>query len=761
MFASVARLAARLGRVVVKSGRRIEQAVRPAPQPAQPQAAPSAGAAPARPAVRPRSFLGASNGTSAQARPARTVTISLNRRQLLVLLGVVAANLALVIVATVVIVNLVAEPGVVVVTPTPLSAAGLEAQIAAQFPGVQVQVSPIAGGPTPTAPPNPLSLGGTVFFAYRNAGRTNLWAKVLDRSSAVRLTAGPWDDRDPAVSPDGARLAFASRREGSWNLYTLELSTGEIDRLTTGLDYKGNPAWSPDSQWLVYEAYRSNNLDIAIINAKGGEPIFLTADPAADYEPAWSPDGRTVLWVSLRSGNPDLWVRSLDEPFERASIQLTDTPEVLEAHPSYSPNGQLVAYVDSADSLARVFVHAAADPADKAREAGQGFHPMWSPDGSSLVTIAPHASGQDYILAAPLGQPGLAQIAHRVESGHLHSITWAPVTLPLNLPGSMGQAAGVTDAPLWTESLARAPGGDPPYALVTLPEVNAPDPRLSDRVDDAFLGLRRAIAQAVGWDFLATLDNALVPLAAPPPPSLDPDSWLKAGRAFDFSDVMQQAGWVEVTREDVGFRTFWRVWVRARLQDGSLGEPLRTVPWNYQARFSARPQPYDAGGEYYRTMPPGYFVDFTSLAEDFGWTRVAAQPNWREFFPAILYWRFEHRGEMDWHAAIREVYTAQQAATQTPVPSPTPTPTITLTPTETRTSTVTLTPTRTNTRTPRPTLTPTPSRTRRPTITPTFTLTRRPTITPTFTRTPRPTPTPTGTWYTETPTPTRTEHVAP
>src|SRR5215510_3224439 len=88
------------------------------------------------------------------------------------------------------------------------------------------------------------------------------------------------------------------------------------------------------------------------------------------------------------------------------------------------------------------------------------------------------------------------------------------------------------------------------------------------------------------------------------------------------------------------FHTFWRVWLLAAVQDGSEGEPLRAAPWNLAARYSGRPQPYDAGGEYAGVLPPGYFVDFTTLADDYGWSRVPADTNWRQFYPGILYWRF-------------------------------------------------------------------------------------------------------------------------
>jgi TolB protein len=677
------------------------------------------------------------------------IHLTLTRRQVPVLVVLILLNVALIIAGTLLAVRMGREPGVVQQqlppTFTPLSIQAINTEIAEQLPPqlpeLNITVSPAPVGPTPTAPPNPLELGGTIFYAYRQFGRTNLWAQVLGRPQPQRLTAGLWDDADPVVSPDGTRLAFASRRDGNWNLYLLDLATGEVKQLTTGQNYKGHPSWSPDSQWLVFEVYRNNNLDIAVISVNGGDITPLSSDAAADYEPVWAPGGREILWVSTRSGNPNLWVLSLDHPQENQFQQLTNTPEVYEENPAYSRDGELVIYTDTASPLSLVYSHSAIDPAAKAMEVGQGQRPVWSPDGSSLLTVAPQENGEDYLLTAPLGQYGLGQIAYKATTGHFGGINWSSVILPETLPGSIGMAAQVVDAPLWTEVISGPVGLNPPYSLVPLPSVTAPDARLSDRVDEAYAGLRRAIAQAAGWDFLATLDNAALPLLAPPPPTMDSDSWLKTGRAFDFSRVTADAGWVDITREDYGFRTYWRVWVRTVRQDGSQGEPLHSLPWNFAARYSGRPKPYDAGGEYYSIMPSGYFVDFTTLAEDFGWSRVPAQKNWPSFFPGILYWRFEHRDSLDWLAALREVYSASQAATQTPVPSPTSSPTITPTPSDTGT------PTDTNTPTPRPTWTPVPSRTRRPTRTLTPTITIRPSRTPTATLTIRPsrTPSPTDT----------------
>ncbi len=729
MFASTFRLADRLGRLAVKSGLKLGETAGALVSPARPFTAPGRD----RPA------------------PAGVIHVRFQRRHVPLIGVLVFVNVGLIVAATL-MVNKAATPAALQPTqslptislPTEFAVAALDPSGVEDITQIDIAVTPQPPGPTPTAPPNPLSLGGTVYYAYRHNGYTNLWAKMLGQDQPVRLTAGPWDDRDPAISPDGQRLAFASHRSDSWNLYVLDLTNGQTVQLTTGLDFKANPYWSPDSQYLVFELYRQGNLDIALISASGGDIIPITANIAADYEPAWSPNGREIVWVSMRSGNPDLWHMSLDQPDESTYAPLTRTPLTQESDPIFSPNGALIAYSDALSTLGQVWTIQTAAPDQPPAPGGQGLYPTWSPEGSSLATVAVQEGGPDYILVAPLAQEGLAQIAHRTDGGRLRGLAWSGVPLPATLPAALAQLAQVSNAPNWNEVITAPQAGDPPYALVALPDVTVADPRLSDRVDEAFNGLRQTTARLVGWDALKTIDNALIAVDAPQPPSVDYNSWLKAGRAFDLARVAETYGYIKLTREDFQYHTFWRVWLLTAVQDGTQGEPLRRPPWDLGARSEGRPQPYDQGGEYANVLPAGYYVDFTALAEDYGWTRVEAQSNWRVFYDGINYRRFEHRDGLSWLAAMREIYPAAAVATRTPVPSPTNTPTVTQTPTKT------ITPTRT------PTRTPTASSTFRPTRTLTPTLTRRPTITLTPSLTPRPTSTPSGTWYTATPTATAT-----
>ncbi|MCZ7669139.1 MAG: hypothetical protein M5U34_19085 [Chloroflexi bacterium] len=180
--------------------------------------------------------------------------------------------------------------------------------------------------------------------------------------------------------------------------------------------------------------------------------------------------------------------------------------------------------------------------------------------------------------------------------------------------------------------------------------VSAPSPYLSDRVDQSFLALRQRMVEEVGWDYLGQLDHMFEALAERHIPGTDRRTWNKAGCAFDlpYQEALTFEPRVEVVREERHLATFWRLFVQAEAQDGSQGEPLRELAWDFRARFGDEPQYYDEGGLMKERIPGGYYVDFTTLAADYGWQRTASTPNWRTFFPGILFGHYENRQALTW-----------------------------------------------------------------------------------------------------------------
>jgi TolB protein len=200
---------------------------------------------------------------------------------------------------------------------------------------------------------------------------------------------------------------------------------------------------------------------------------------------------------------------------------------------------------------------------------------------------------------------------------------------------------------------------------------------LHDLVDEAFKALRIRLAEEAGWDFLETLENAFVPLTSPLPPGLG-DDWLYTGRAFAFNPLPLNAGWLVVVPEQFAAQTYWRVYLKARHQDGSQGLPLHDYPWDFNARYTGDPLVYEQGGKLTADIPPGYWVDFTALAAVYGWERLPALSIWRSAYFAARFNEFVLSDNLSWAASMQELYPPEALITPTfaapPTLTPTPTP---------------------------------------------------------------------------------------
>jgi TolB protein len=568
----------------------------------------------------------------------------------------------------------------------------------------------------PIATDNPLFGQGTLFLAMDEGGYTHIFAYQPQSLPLTRLTAGPWDDITPSVSPDGKQMAFASNRDGHWDLYAMDLSTGEVNRLTDTPEYDASPSWSPDGQWLVYESYplpsgekTGGNLDLFIrqVNAQNQNPIQLTSDPGADFDPSWSPKGRQIAFVSNRSGENEIWLADLDKIDDRFQ-NISRDASIAQSHPAWSLDGSWLAWSANTNGYSTIYRWSPDQPGSAPQYVGSGDQAVWSPNGEALIASL-STPNQTYLTGYAVHGPGLA-LPPLATSGPVKGMSWDPVTLPQPLPDLMLRASNLSPTPDWQPALT--PASDVPNGrqrVVPLDDVEAPTPMLQDMVDESFRALRKRLASAIGWDFLSTLENAYVPLTAPLGPGMLED-WLYTGRAISINPVPINAGWMVVMREDYGSATYWHIYLRTRFQDGTQGQPLHDLPWNFNARYSGNPRYYEQGGALAEAIPPGYWLDFTQLAADYGWQRLPALSTWHSAYSAARYTEFALTGGLDWYSAMLEIYPPQALYTPTPVLPPTMTPTATRWPTRTPTPTRTPWPSRTptSTRTPSATVTPTP-----------------------------------------------------
>lgn len=530
------------------------------------------------------------------------------------------------------------------------------------------------GGPTPLPGPSPTPLGsgGAVAFTLRQNGNADIYAINQTTREVVRLTGDPSEERDPAWSPDGEMLAFASRRGGNWDVYLLDLEGGALIRLTRDAGFEAGPTWSPDGRQIAFESYRDGNLDIYVMDSDGRNVRRLTTDPAPDYSPAWSPDGRTIAFVSYREGNQDIFLYLLEGEGAGSEVNVTQSPNADETDPAWSPDGGRLAYTIGRAGYSTIQVSTLewrTEGTTETRQAlsvssndlfGSGSSPTWAPDGQGLVTVY-RRGDRSYLIASSLYGWGLSQEVYGAEA-LMGDPAWGAVPLSSRAIARARAAEPAQEPPLYAEFVLPAQS-DPVYHLVFLEDVNEGDDRaqLSDRVDESFRALRQRVMAETGWDYLAVVGSAWRPMDHTPRPGQSRMSWHVCGRAFDVNQGFydQDDQLIQLVREDAGNETFWRVYIKAARQDGSMGEPLRVAPWDLKAREEGGEAAVQ-GGRFLDQVPTGYFVDFTTLAADYGWERVPALYRWRYYWPDIEWWHFQKTDRLNWWECMLELYTPEE-----------------------------------------------------------------------------------------------------
>ena len=357
------------------------------------------------------------------------------------------------------------------------------------FPTGEATLQPVINAPSLTQ--------DLILLSMEENGFAHLFVTVPGKMELTRITAGPWNDITPVLSPDGSRLAFASNRGGFYDLYLLDLQTGGIQQLTDTPEFDASPTWSPDLAWIAHVTYRQDNLEIALtsLNDPGQGPVMLTNDPAADHSPAWAPSGRQIVFVSDRTGNSEVWLTDLDRTDSGRTMNLSNSPNSAEVHPAWSADGSRLVWASEAQGLAYsgIYIWDSARPNRPAVWVGDGDWPAWNAGGDQILALL---DGPNRQYLTSYTTDGKLLLPPFPLPGHGRGLSWPNVTLPETLPASYEQAAAVTATALWSPTLTPAP--DVPFErwyVVPLNEVQAPYAQLHDLVDESFNALRQRVIE--------------------------------------------------------------------------------------------------------------------------------------------------------------------------------------------------------------------------------------------------------------------------
>lgn len=197
----------------------------------------------------------------------------------------------------------------------------------------------------------------------------------------AKLNGDPPLDMDPTWSPDGHLVAFTCRNATISGM--LERLTGPFVELFTG-----------HGPLIIFFPYVGEELDICIVQADGGGRIRLTDNHVADHSPSWSPDGQHIAFISDRDGRAEVFVMGSDGSHP---TRISRTEGVSDSPPVWSPDGQRLCFAaydsQESDDLGAFVEHLYIVSRDGRTQyrltslSGHEEKPRWSPDGELIAFV--------------------------------------------------------------------------------------------------------------------------------------------------------------------------------------------------------------------------------------------------------------------------------------------------------------------------------------------------------------------------------------
>jgi tricorn protease len=264
---------------------------------------------------------------------------------------------------------------------------------------------------------NPMWIGDKVYFLSDRNGPITLFAydTKTKRTSQVIQNAG-LDIKSASAGPDG----IVYEQFGSLNLFDLKSGRTKKLNITISGDLLAvrpkyervgtrifNSNISPTGARAVFEARG----EILTVPAEKGNARNLTNTPnVAERDPSWSPDGKWIAYFSDESGEYMLHLRDQTGMGEVKKISLGNPPSFFYG-PTWSPDSKKIAYTDKRLNLWHMDIEKATPVKVDTSRRGFGFGQTWSPDSRWIAYTKPIESWYN------------AVYVYSLEDGKSHQIT--------------------------------------------------------------------------------------------------------------------------------------------------------------------------------------------------------------------------------------------------------------------------------------------------------------------------------------------------
>lgn len=284
---------------------------------------------------------------------------------------------------------------------------------------------------------------GKLVFQARPQGANvnNLFLSNDDGSGRVNISnTTQYSDFKPSFSPDGSRILFLSDRPAgeAIRLYTAN-ADGSGQTMVPNSPAVGayaRPEFSPDGTKIAFGGTGSYQGSLMIMNADGsGEPVAVV-NMGSSPQISWSRDGTKILYSSYVDSRDRVMVVAAAASAQPQTLAIGTAP-------SYSPNGQLIAWANGYEAWVMNTDGTGKRPLANAAIELDGLYLQWTPDGR-FVTVNSGVYDDIWSISASTGNT-----TQMTNTGDLDETVhaWQPVGPPV----LVATATGTTTASVsWT-----------------------------------------------------------------------------------------------------------------------------------------------------------------------------------------------------------------------------------------------------------------------------------------------------------------------
>lgn len=261
--------------------------------------------------------------------------------------------------------------------------------------------------------------GLVIFSATDNTGLSHLFTMPAAGGKARQVTTGSPSALNPSWSADGSTVVYVSAGARLSEIVVMDADGGNPVNLTrtylsaAGVDVDdyltymtqaqdGSPSFSPDGTQIVFSSTRNGGYALYVMNTDGSG---LQQISQAGKDPTWSPNGEWIAFSAGPNGGDQVSIPSLTSS-EILAIRpdgtdlhpLTTTSDGNETSPSWSPDGQRIAYTSDESGSSQVHVmNIDGTGVRQLTQRGTNAYPAWSADGRYVYVTATSGGNTDIV----------------------------------------------------------------------------------------------------------------------------------------------------------------------------------------------------------------------------------------------------------------------------------------------------------------------------------------------------------------------------